>query len=110
MHKSLEQSLRSSYEISPNDWAEIRQEEEKGFVLVHAEDSLTELGKRTGIVDVTGQCALGNVEKVEVFDTEAICRETQESVELTLYFVEKIQLEEAMRQREARVRKIFGEI
>lgn len=109
MRQQLRQSLRSTYEISRDDWAEIGQEEAGGFVLVHAEDSLTELGKRTGIVDVTGQCALGNTEKVVVFDAEAICRETQESVELTLYFVEKIQLEAAIRQREERARKVFGE-
>lgn len=109
MRQQLRQSLQSTYEISRDDWAEIKQEEARGFVLVHAEDSLTELGKETGIVDVTGQCALGNAEKVVVFDTEAICRETRESVELTLYFVEKNQLEAAMRQREKRVRKVFGE-
>lgn len=109
MRQQLKQSLQSTYKISRDDWAEIEQEEAKGFVLVHAEDSLTELGKETGIFDVTEQCASGNAEKVIVFDTEAICRETQESVELTLYFVEKIQLEAAMRQREERVRKVFGE-
>ena len=109
MRSSLKQSLRSTYEISRDDWTEIKQEEARGFVLVHVEDSLTELGKRTGIVDVTGQCALGNAEKVVVFDTEAVRRKTQELVGLTLYFIERVQLEAAMRQREERVRKVFGE-
>lgn len=96
---SARQSVEPRYEIQPDDLAEIEQREAGGWQFIHAEDNLTDIGKRTGVVDVAEQCAFGNVDKVLMADLDAICRATREAVRLRLYFVERAQYERCRKER-----------
>ncbi len=90
------------YELPLGTLAELREQENQGFVFVAVEDDLNVLGKRTGLVDVAGQCALGNVESVLTGELRAVFKTTREPVDLTFYFVERLQYQAACREERRR--------